>query len=200
MIADAYAVRDDGRRGALIDVARAVTLTPWDVPRPAVLTDEDLVHAVALSAFFGHLNRIADVVGQPLDYDVLLPVPPVDPTVPMLATAPRVVTSPLVLSLDARPATATAMAAWRTHAFAKPHAEELARWAAGWLGAGNPVDGSGPLYDLAQKVVLAPWQLSDFATLRAQGYDDAAIFDAAATVSAAGMFSRIDVALRSLRG
>ena len=34
----------------------------------AGLSDDDILHAILLSAYFGHLNRIADAVAVPLDY------------------------------------------------------------------------------------------------------------------------------------
>ena len=53
---------------------------------------------------------------------------------------------------------------------------------------------------LAEIITLAPWQLSDdsFTELRKHGLDDAALFDACAVASSAGMFSRVTVALASL--
>lgn len=84
----------------------------------------------------------------------------------------------------------------------------LARWVAMWLGDGsispptdltvNPHDDA--LRTFAELVTLAPWQIDEtrLASLRATGFDDAAIFDVTATITSAGVFSRIEVALAAL--
>ena len=205
----------------LAELARIVTETPWQLSRAALgrahtagLSDDDVLHAITLSALFGHLNRIADAVAVPLDYDVRLPPPPTDPTVPALAAAPLPIVGKPALDLARRPATAAALANWRTHAFhrdaplSRRQRVLIARWVAIWLGDGgisapgdltrNPLDDA--LRVLAEQVTLAPWQLDDhsFEPLRAAGFDDAALFDVCATASSAGVFSRIEVALVAL--
>lgn len=83
----------------------------------------------------------------------------------------------------------------------------IVRWVAHWLGDGtisspddltvNPLDQS--LRDLAETLTLAPWAVQPtLDRLRAQGFDDRAMFDACATASTAGMFSRLEVALGAL--
>jgi hypothetical protein len=190
------------RQRALIDVARIVTEAPWELRRAHVgeLADDALLHAIALSAYFGHLNRIADAVAVPLDYDVRHMPPVADPTVPALAPAPSPLTGVPALELAARPATATALAAWQAHALAGHDA--IASWVAGWLGDARRATraGDADLHRLAELVTLAPWQLDDraFAPLRARGWTDAALFGAVAATSTAGVGSRIHVALVAL--
>jgi alkylhydroperoxidase family enzyme len=193
------------RHRALIELVRLVTLEPWSLSRElragwSALDDDDLVHAIALSSYFGHLNRIADAVAMPLDYACVIAAPPIDHARTPFARAPRVVTAAPVLDLARRPATATAIAAWRDHMRDKPSYAAIAAWNDGWLGAAPMVEANGALYELASKIALAPWQLGDdaYAPLRAQGWSDAALFDACATASSTNAWTRIDVALRAL--
>lgn len=206
---------------ALAELAVIVTVEPWALSRThheawlaGGLTDEDILHAIMLSAYFGHLNRIADAVAVPLDYVVQLPVPVADPTVPALAPSPIAVTGRPAIDPARRPATVAAIAAWRTYVFdrdaplSRRQRTVIARWVSHYLGDGgisspddltaNPIDSA--LRELAEVVTLAPWQLGDasFATLRSHGLDDAALFDACAVASSAGTFSRITVALAAL--
>lgn len=221
MIRDPRTSHANPRMRALAELAVRVTLEPWALSRTdhrraheAGLSDDDILHAISLSCYFGHLNRIADAVAVPLDYDVQLPVPATDSTVPALPQSPIGVTGRPALELSRRPATAQAIAAWRTYIFdrdaplTRRQRTVLARWVSLFLGDGgistpadltaNPIDSA--LRDLAETVTLAPWKLSDasFAELRGHGLDDAALFDACAVASSAGMFSRLTVALASL--
>jgi alkylhydroperoxidase family enzyme len=178
------------------------------------LTDDEVMHAIALSAFFGHLNRIADAVAIPLDYDTVLQVPKADPSQPALRPAPATQVGRHALELTRRPATASALAQWRTYAFERDapltrrQRTLIARWVARWLGDGsisppedltaNPLDDA--LRELAEQITLAPWRLCDrsFDKLRDAGFDDVGLFDVCATTSSAGVFSRIEVALVTL--
>ena len=205
----------------LVELAILVTESPWSLSRAhrdrahsAGLSDEDIVQAIALSAYFGHLNRIADAVDAPLDYDVRQDPPHADPTHRALPPAPIARSGRPAIDLSLRATTATALADWRTYIFqrdapiSRRQRTLLARWVAAWLGDGgisspddltaNPLDGA--LRELAETLTLAPWQLTDdsFAPLRAEGFSDAALFDVCATTSSAGVFSRIEVALVSL--
>ena len=198
-----------------------MTTEPWLLSRAhhagahaAGLSDDDILHAILLSSYFGHLNRIADAVSVPLDYKVQLPVPATDPSVPALAASPVAITGRVAIELSRRPATAQAFAGWRTYIFdrdaplTRRQRTVLARWVSSFLGDGgistpsdlteNPIDGA--LRRLAETITLAPWQLSSdsFAQLRKHGLVDAALFDACAVASSAGMFSRVTVALASL--
>jgi uncharacterized protein YciW len=224
VIADPRAVAaswPDERLRAIAELAVAVTEAPWAMTRAnlkrahqAGLTDDDVLHVLALSAYFGHLNRIADAVAVPLDYEVRHRPPATDPSAPGLATAPRPLVGRPAIEVSRRPATATAIAEWRDYAFKRDlpltrrQRHVIARWVALWLGDGgisapddltiNPLDDA--LRVLAEQLTLAPWKLDDtsFATLRAAGYDDAALFDACATASVAGLLSRLNVALVAL--
>ena len=221
MIADPCTVHSDPRMRALGELSVVVTTRPWMLSRAhhhawlaAGLTDDDILHAVMLSSFFGHLNRIADVIAVPCDYVVQLPVPVADPTVPALSPSPIAVTDRPAIDPALRPATVAAMSAWRTYVFnrdaplTRRQRTVLARWVSHYLGDGgisspddltaNPIDSA--LRELAEIVTLAPWQISDatFADLRRQGFDDAALFDACAVASSAGTFSRITVALAAM--
>lgn len=205
----------------LVELATATTVAPWTLSRShlararaAGLSDDDILHAIALAAYFGHLNRIADAVAIPLDYPVKLVPPKTDATVPPFARAPMMRSGRPVFELGGRAATAKAVAEWKSYMFyrdaplSRRQRTLLARYVAEWLGDGgisppadltaNPLDGG--LRALAEIVTLAPWQLSDasFEPLRAVGFDDAKLFDVCATVSSAGMFSRIEVALIAL--
>ncbi len=198
-----------------------VTQTPWTLARAdrdrahlAGLSDEDILHAIALSAYFGHLNRIADAVAVPLDYKVTRMPPATDPTVAAMAPSTIAVTGRPAIELTRRPATSAALTAWRSYMFdrdaplTRRSRTVIARWVALWLGDGgisapadltvNPIDDA--LRELAELVTLAPWQLTDqsFARLRAGGFTDAQLFDAVAVASATGTFSRITVALAAM--
>jgi alkylhydroperoxidase family enzyme len=229
VIADPRAVAarwPDERARALAELAMVVTETPWTLSRArlASLNDDDVVHAVALASYFGHLNRIADAVAVPLDYNVHLVPPHAEPATPPYLPAPRPLLGKPVLQLAQRPATATAIAAWREY-MATPRGRigrreraMIARRVGLLVGAVSEPVVDGPasrhpaagslsgigvdhaILALADVVTLAPWQLGDtsFAALRAGGFDDAAIFDVCAVASSAGVFARIDVALTAL--
>ena len=224
MLDDPHALASslDTRRRMIAELAITVTESPWRLSRDhmtraykAGLSDDDVLHVVLLSSFFGHLNRIADAVAVPLDYPTTLGMPAFDPARPPWATAPQLVVGRAAIDLARRPATANAFTEWRHYIFYS-HDEPLprryrtliARNVAAWLGDGgisppedltiNPLDEA--LCALAKLVTLAPWQLGDaaYARLRASGFGDAEIFDVCATASSAGVFSRVEVALASL--
>lgn len=209
------------RMRELAELATVVTEAPWTLSRThharaheAGLGDADILHAIVLSSYFGYLNRIADAVAVPLDYIVQEAPPAIDPTTPPWPVAPTLVCGKLALDLGQRPATSTALAAWRAHAFERDapltrrQRHVIARWVALWLGDGgisrpddltaNPIDDE--LRILAEDITLAPWKLGDhsFTKLRASGFDDEALFDACVVASTAGMLSRITVALTAL--
>jgi alkylhydroperoxidase family enzyme len=144
-------------------------------------------------------------VAVPLDYEVQRLPPHADPSVPALAPAPHAVTSRPAIDLATRAATRDALEAWRAYVFDRdsslPRAE-IAAAVAAWLGDGTTTvpDFDRDVRALAETVTLAPWQLVDasFATLRARGFDDAALFEVCVVASTAGVASRIRVALASL--
>jgi alkylhydroperoxidase family enzyme len=198
------------RQRALIEVATLVTEQPWRVRRVAELDDEAFVHTIALSAYFGHLNRIADAVAVPLDFAVRHAPPATDPHVPALAPAPAPATCDPALSLAVRPATATAFGAWYEYVFdrdaplSRAERSQITGWISDWLGAPRYAAEDGvvdpDLRHLAELVTLAPWQLSDaaYAPLRGRGWNDEKLFDAVVTASTAGMASRLHVAFAAI--
>lgn len=215
MIADAHAVASrwpDPRPRMLAGIASIVTEAPWALSpghharaRDAGLSDDDLLHAIASSAFFGHLNRIADAVAVPLDYDVPHLPPRAEPATPPFHRAPGPRRGTPALAIESRPRTSAALNAWRDYTVARTPANlPIAAWVAELLGDGDPVPGDDESAGrrLVEQVTLAPWRLGDdsFAPLRAIGYDDAALFDACAAASSFGVFSRIRVALVALGG
>ena len=208
------------RLRALAALARTVTEAPWALTAAdhaaahrAGLDDEAILHAITLSAYFGHLNRIADVVAVPLDYDVVHRPPAIETAVPPLVEAPHSIEAPPAIDLARRPATALALDAWRVELFERDpgwlsaaRRAWLADHVATWLGAPGPP--AAPVADdvgaeqlaLARIITLAPWRASDaaLAPLRARGWDDAALFELAAVISTATVLARIETALRAL--
>jgi alkylhydroperoxidase family enzyme len=210
------------RLRAIAELALVVTEAPWTLSRAhltqiykAGLSDEDILHVITLASFFGHLNRIADAVQGPLDYQVKLQPPATDPTRAAWSAAPALVVGRPAIDIARRPATATAFTEWRHYIFYSHDAPLtrrqrtlIARWVASWLGDGgispptdltiNPLDDA--LRAVAEVVTLAPWKITDatFTPLRAAGFDDAGVFDVCATATSAGVFSRIEVALAAL--
>ncbi|MCX5744133.1 MAG: hypothetical protein NT062_16715 [Proteobacteria bacterium] len=202
---------------ALAEIATIVTHAPWTLSaahraryRDAGLGDDDLLQAVALAAYFGHLNRIADAVGVPLDYDVAVMPPHADPTTPPLAAAPTTITGTPAIELASRAATAAALPRWVDHVMEREASipREVRRAIAGrvarLLGDGDGAASDAPLEPaiatLVDDVTLAPWRLGDasFATLRSAGADDATLFDLCAIATTAGVVSRLRVALVAL--
>lgn len=212
----------DARVRMLAELALHVTVAPWTLSRPHLsrarqvgLTDEDVLHAVTLAAFSGHIGRIAAAVDPPLDEPFELRPPPADPSTPPRPVSHNLVVGRPAIDIARRPSTATAFTDWRHYIFYSHDAPltrrqrtVIARWVAAWLGDGgisSPADLTGnPLDDAlraaAEIVTLAPWKLGDatFAPLRTAGFDDAGIFDVCATATSAGVFSRIEVALAAL--
>ncbi|HUS32867.1 MAG TPA: hypothetical protein VMZ53_30405 [Kofleriaceae bacterium] len=224
MIADARHVAQhapNARMKMIAELTTIVTEAPWTLSRSVLgrahsagLSDEDVLHVVLLSSYFGHLNRIADATGVPLDYNVKLEVPATDPACPPWPAAPSLIAGRHAIDIARRAATATALSDWRTYIFyrdaplTRRQRTLIARWVATWLGDGgispptdltvNPIDDH--LRAVAEVVTLAPWKITDatFAPLRESGFDDAGIFDVCATATSAGVFSRIEVALVAL--
>ena len=195
-----------------------ITEAPWtlsrahhDRARDAGLSDDDLLHAIALAAFFGHLNRIADCVDVPLDYAVHREPPRAERAVPPFLPAPAPVAGEPALDLARRPPTAAALAAWMEHA-ARPRgpldehrramiATRVGRLVGDATGEAAPRDDEErALLELADRITLAPWAMeaASYAPLRAAGWTDRDLFDACAVTSAAGVFSRLQVALIAL--
>src|SRR4051812_24535256 len=128
----------DPRVRALATIALTVSVRPWELARGNELSDEEFVHAVALSAYFGHLNRIADATGVALDYDVVLSPVHAEPATPPYERAPRRIdVSGGRLRIEARENTFAALTVWRDQVVARPGAAEIEAWVNGLVGAGE---------------------------------------------------------------
>jgi len=213
VLSDPYAVSarwPDPRLRALAELAVTVTVAPWTLARAHTgpLSADEITHAVALSAYFGHLNRIADAVGVPLDYNVQRPPAAVEANVPPYAPAPTTIASAPAL---ARETTAAALAAWTAYVMdrdarlTREQRAMIARRVAQLTGlevvGGSPSSAiDHELLALADQITLAPWRLgpASYTALRAAGFDDAALFDACVTATTAGVTARIGVALAAL--
>jgi len=213
VLADPYAVAarwPDPRLRALAELAVTVTVAPWTLARARLgpLSADEITHAVALSAYFGHLNRIADAVGVPLDYNVQRPPADVEPTVPPYAPAPTAIASAPAL---ARETTTAALAAWTAYVMdrdarlTRSQRAMIARRVAELTGiavaGGSPASAiDHELLALADQITLAPWRLgpTSYTALRAAGFDDDALFDACVTATTAGVTARISVALDAI--
>lgn len=225
MIADPRAVAarwPEPRLRALAELACVTTEAPWELSRAhhararaAGLSDDDVLHAIALAAFFGHLNRIADAVEIPLDYSVRREPPRAVRAVPPFLPAPAPVSGEPALDLGRREATAAGLAAWMAHVARPSEALDVPRRAliatrvgrllgdatgdAGARAAGDAA-GDAAVLALADRITLAPWTLdaASYAPLRAAGFSERDVFDACVVASSAGVFSRIEVALIAL--
>jgi len=183
--------------------------------RAAGLADAGVLHVVLQACLFGHFNRIADAVGVDLDYPDSFGAPHVVPSTPPYlwptSMPDQDVARPIELS--DRPGAAEMAIAWeryaldRDAALTRHHRALIAGAVAARLGdASKPpvapeTDLDRALVDLADLVTLAPWRLgpSSYTQVRLAGLpDDAAVFDAVATASSAGVFSRLRVTLAAL--
>jgi hypothetical protein len=207
---------------ALVHLAVAVTEHPWAITgaelalaRSAGLDDAGVLHAVLQASLFGHFNRIADAVGVDLDYPDSFGAPHVEPATPPYlwpASVPDLsVARPIELA--SRTGAVDLAAAWEQYALERD--APLTRGQRALIAAAVAVrlgdssrtplapesDLDRALVDLADVVTLAPWRLGPaaYTPLRVAGLaDDSAVFDAVATASSAGVFSRIRVTLAAL--
>jgi len=231
VIADPRALADratDPKNRALVRLVTRVTEMPWalgkrdhQLAKEAGLDDASVLHAVVLSSYFGHLNRIADAVGIDLDYEVAIPPVHAEPATPPYLVPERELWPdpdlPRTLELSLRPGASEALAAWRKHALEREaplsvrQRSVIARAVAERLGDAAGVQKfseatpkeelENALVELAHVVTLAPWRLGaeTITALRKAGLDgDVAIFDAIAVATACTTFSRITVALAAL--
>ncbi len=225
MVIDPRAVADrhpDPLVSALVHFAVAVAETPWAMTgadlaraRAAGLDDAGVLHAVLQASLFGHFNRIADAVGVDLDYPDAFGAPHVEPATPpyLWPTTVPDLQVPQPIALASRPGAVDLANAWEQYALDRD--APLTRRQRALVAAAVAVrlgDASKPplvpetdldraLVDLADLVTLAPWKLgpSAYLPIRQAGLsDDAAVFDAVATISSAGVFSRIRVTLAAL--
>jgi len=207
---------------ALVHLAIVITETPWAMTaadlaraRAAGLDDAAVLHAVLQASLFGHFNRIADAVGVDLDYPNSFGAPHVEPATPpyLWPTSVPDLQAAQPIALASRPGAADLATAWeqyvldRDATLTRRQRVLIAAAVAARLGdASKPplapeTDLDRALVDLADLVTLAPWRLgpSAYVPIRQAGLlDDAAVFDAVATISSAGVFSRIRVTLAAL--
>jgi len=225
VVIDPRAVADrhpDPAVSALVRLAVAVTEQPWAMTsadlgraRAAGLDDAGILHAVLQTSLFGHFNRIADAVGVELDYPDRFHSPHVEPATPpyLRPTSAPDPHAPRPIELASRPGAVELATTWERYALdrdtplTRPQRALVAASVAACLG-----DLSKPpptpateldraLVDLADLVTLAPWKLgpSAYTRIRELGMtEDADVFDAVATASSAGVFSRIRVTLAAL--
>lgn len=225
MVIDPRAVADrhpDPLISALVHLAVVVTETPWAMTgadlaraRAAGLDDAGVLHAVLQSCLFGHFNRIADAVGVDLDYPDSFGAPHVEPATPpyLWPTSAPDQSATLPITLAIRPGAVDLAAAWQEYALdrdtllTRRQRSLIAAAVAARLGDASvsPVEPESDvdrlLIDLADLVTRAPWKLgpSAYLPVREAGFsDDAAVFDIVATMSGAGVFSRIRAALAAL--
>src|SRR5262249_49279386 len=153
--------------------------------------------------------RIADAVGVDLDYPDRFHAPHVEPATPPYlwptsAPDPRL---PQPITLASRPGAADLAAAWERYALdrdeplTRRQRALVAAAVAERLGAASvsaspsvaspaETDLDRALIDLADLVTLAPWKLGPAAYVKVRQLglaDDAAVFDAVATASSAGV-------------
>lgn len=223
VVRDPRAVPLGPRERALAGFASLLTEAPWTVDAgdlgrlsAAGLRDEEVVHAVTISAMFNHFTRVADATGIEFDYASPLPrlavdasrepVPRPDPGDWPRPPAPR-------LPLSLRPGTEAAVARWREYAFtgtASLSARERA--VAARAAAYGTCDAAGveahaaaepttsrerALAAYATKLTLTPWRMqeADLAPLRAEGLDDLGILQVAAVTGFQNVASRLRLAL-----
>jgi hypothetical protein len=219
---DPRAVADrhpDAAVRGLVALAVAVTEQPWAMTaadleraRAAGLDDADILHAVLQSSLFGHFNRIADAVDVDLDYIDRFGAPHVEPATPpyLWPTSTPDPDAARPIDLASRPGAVDLAAAWERCALQRdaPLAQDqralIAAAVAERLGDSSmpppaaESDLDRALVNLADTVTRAPWRLGPaaYARIRQLGLaGDAAVFDAVATASSAGVFSRIRVTL-----
>jgi alkylhydroperoxidase/carboxymuconolactone decarboxylase family protein YurZ len=207
---------------ALVRLAVAVTEHPWATTgaelaeaHAAGLEDAAILHAVLQASLFGHFNRIADAVGVDLDYPDRFRAPHVEPATPpyLWPTSSPDPQAPRPIELASRPGAIDLAIAWERYALdreapltRRQRALVAAAVAARLGDTSTPpltpeTDLERALVDLADLVTLAPWRLgpSAYARIRLLGMaDDSAVFDAVATASSVGVFSRIRVTLAAL--
>jgi alkylhydroperoxidase family enzyme len=212
---------DPGVR-ALVRLAVAVTEQPWAITgaelagaRAAGLDDAAVLHAVLQASLFGHFNRIADAVGVDLDYPDSFGAPHVEPATPpyLWPTSAPDPHAARPIELASRSGAVDLATAWERYALdrdaplTRRERAVIAAAVAARLGDASAsdvapeTDRERALVDLADLVTLAPWRLgpSAYTEIRLAGLaDDAAVFDAVATASSAGVFSRIRVTLAAL--
>jgi uncharacterized protein YciW len=209
-------VPEDPVPGALVQLSRTLTTTPWLIGpeqvaacREAGLAGRAVLIAIHLSAFFNYLTRVADATGIEADYDSPLPAlsPDRDRAAPD-RPAPDGWPTPVPwadLPGDGVPGARAAWDRWRDYrrtgsaSLSAADRRGLAAVAArGCCDAADadPAAEQGlprPLREFAEKLTLLPWRMGpdDAAGLRAEGWDDAAILQVIAVVAGQNADSRL---------
>jgi alkylhydroperoxidase family enzyme len=224
VIDDPRGAPKDPRTRALSGLARLVTEAPWTLSREDVrrahdagLDDPTVLHVIALSSFFGYLNRVADAVGIELDYEVAVRPPAPDPNTPSWPQPPReqwpdpYATRRITLAM--RPGAIEALAGWSAHVMERSaplsRAQRLLIARAAAITVGDLSVPAGPaastpleraMCALTETISRAPWRLgaAALAPLRDAGLDDATIFDVISVAAFGNFASRLSVALAAL--
>ena len=209
---------------ALAGLATILSEAPWTLgpedrarAQAAGLSDEMIVHAVALAAQFNYYNRIADAVDLDFDYTSPLPRPDKDaarepvPAPPSAAWPER--GGALGLSLGLRPATLEAFRRLREYQLEREaplsrlDRRVLCRAVAASVGDGPSCEGlrdaeprdtrEETLAAYARKLSATPWRmaLADLEALRALGLEDRGLLDVISVASFQALASRLALAL-----
>jgi hypothetical protein len=213
VVADPRTAGDTPRRKALVALAVGSAEAPWRLgpadlarARDAGLTDLEVVHAIALTGLFGHLNRIADAVEIDLDYEVIVGVPRAADQAPW-PLADEILDAPRgALSIDLLEGAPAVLAAWREHVMTgdRPLPVEdrvsIVRLVARMLGDAAPPAAPLPpgVADIVRVGVTRPWALGEALMAARARFEPGALFDIASATASATAWSRIDVALRAL--
>jgi len=215
------------RQKALAGFAALVTQAPWEVRhedlqrlRDVGLSDEGLVQAVTIAAFFNYVTRVADSTGIEFDYVSPLPRLAVNREQEPLPRPERSLwrraSTPPRLNLALRPATRDALERWRSYLFDRPGvltdsqrrllaseaASRLCDLEAAEALAASPRDAlDAALVAFSAKLSLTPWRMNpgDLDGLRAYGWTDSQLLAAISTVALQNLLSRIRLALADSR-
>lgn len=233
MARDIVAGKDDlrgsSREKALAGFARILTDIPWGVNRDDIdllrkegLSEEAIVQAIFVTAFFNYYPRVADGVGIEFDYESPLPRIEVDKTREPL---PRLSPSDWNMAVDGSTLPAIAIAPhitkmlepWRTMHFertehmspatrrllGKTVAEELCDAGArgAWKEARAENETDERLEAFARKLTRTPWSMdrSDVQSLRDVGLSDVAILGAITLIAHQNTISRMHHGLEAMQ-
>jgi alkylhydroperoxidase family enzyme len=208
---------------ALLALATAVTERPWalgtadhDRARAAGLSDDAILHAVVLSAFFNYLNRVADAVDLDFDYESPLPRPDKDPRrepTPRPPSARWPSASAFPLRLCDRAVTAEAFQRWEVYmlerdmplsrreraVIVRAVARSLcdARTADAHPDAEPRSEREERLATYAEVLTATPWRLDEagLQALRGVGLDDRGLLDVISVASFQNTASRLKLVL-----
>jgi uncharacterized protein YciW len=202
-----------------------VTETPWLVVpedryrlRSVGISDEGIVQAACVAAFFNYVTRIADGTGLEWDYESPLPRVQIDRSRAAVERPPRdrwpsMGSRPLA-SLSLRPQTQQSLAQWDAYMFERDAPltrrqraiiSRAAAWetcdqsgADRWPDADPRNDAERALVSYARRLSNAPWSVgeADLLPLRELGLDDRGLLDVISLVAYQNTLSRLALALR----